>query len=181
MVKNERPNKETKKQKQELKTDIQPSMISVLHKCFSIDIRNLARYMDNATDTGRGYKEAVVATNNDLDLFISAHIRQYTDGKFNVEFWADRVEITAPLVEFISTCVKKFGPTLTGTAEVTPEDYVLAEQGMFDRMWNEVCVSISNNDQNQTVMMLTLFNPAQAKSVAIDKEVITPSNNRIKI
>ena len=118
---------------------INPTAASIYGKYFSIDVNNLSKYLKDAVDTGKDYKEVIVATNNDLDLFCEAHIRKYNDGRLNVEFWADRVEITK-------------------------EDYERVEQRNFSRMWDDVCVTMSNNDNDVLVMVLGLYNPPQSMS-----------------
>lgn len=143
---------------------INPSVPSVYGKYFSIDVNNLSKYLKGAEDTGKDYKEVIVATNNDLDLFCEAHIRKYNDGRLNVEFWADRVELTTKLVSFINDCYKRLGPCLTGECEVTKEDYERVEQRNYSRMWDDVCVTMSNNDNHVLVMMLGLYNPPQNMS-----------------
>ena len=143
---------------------ITPTTPSIYGKYFSIDVSNLSKYMKNAVDNGKDYKEVIVATNNDLDIFIEAHIRKYNNGRFNVEFWGDRVELTAKLVGFINDCYKRLGPCLTGEGEVTKEDYERVEQRNFSRMWEDVCVTMSNNDKNVLVMVLGVYNPPQNMS-----------------
>jgi hypothetical protein len=143
---------------------INPTAASIYGKYFSIDVNNLSKYLKDAVDTGKDYKEVIVATNNDLDLFCEAHIRKYNDGRLNVEFWADRVEMTSKLVGFINDCYKRLGPCITGEGEVTKEDYERVEQRNFSRMWDDVCVTISNNDNDVLVMVLGLYNPPQSMS-----------------
>jgi len=138
---------------------------SVLDKFFSIEIHDLNRYMKNAKDKG-DFKEAFADTKHDMGLFNKAQIRKYDDGSYIVIFWADRVELTDSLVEFVNTCVSLYGPTLTGEGVINNDDYQAVESGSFTRMWDKVGISISNDDENKPVMMLTLFRPKQIKLAA---------------
>lgn len=130
-------------------------------KYFSIDVTNLARYVKNAPDLGKDYRAATVSLKHDMDLFVEARIRAYNDGRLTVEFWGDRAALTPPLISFIADCSKKFGPSISGATEVTDEDYELLKRGLFNRMWDEACVTMSNNDDDVRVMVLGLFNPPQ--------------------
>ena len=141
---------------------IQPSAGSAIGKYFSIDISNLDKYLKDAQSIGKEYKEAIVEVNNDMDLFITADIRHYKDGRLTVEFWGDRAELTPKLVRFINEYVKLNGPCLDGAGEITKDDYKSVEHGDFARMWENACVNISNNSENKRVMVLGLYNPPQA-------------------
>lgn len=141
---------------------IKPSTTSPIGKYFSIDIGNLYKYMKGAPDLGKDYKEVIVTVNHDLDLFVEAHIRQFKDGHYTVEFWGDHAELTNKLVNFINEYVKMFGPCLNGATEITKDDYELVEKRRFERLWENTYVSMSNNDDNILVMVLGMNNPPQS-------------------
>lgn len=154
------------------KITINPRYSLYSAKYFTIDVTNLRRYTKNAPNLGKEYKAATVALDHDMGVFVEARIREYNDGRLTVEFWGDRAVLTPQIVRFIADCVTAFGPTLTGDTEVTQEDYDLVKQFRFNRMWNQACVTMSNNDDNVPVMVLALFNPPQQtdnKKIIIDK------------
>lgn len=155
---------------------IKPSPSSTIWKYFSIDIGNLYKYMTGAPDLGKDYREAIVPVNNDLDVFVEAHVRHFKDGHYTVEFWGDRAELTSKLAKFINEYVKLFGPCLNGAAEITKDDYVLVERKRFERLWENAYVSMSNNNENILVMVLGLNNPPQAT----EKQKSPEKSNSVK-
>ena len=157
-----------KSKKENLKKDskgssiIKPSTTSPIGKYFSIDICNLYKYIKGAPSIGKDYKEANVTVNHDLDLFVEAHIRQYKDGHYTLEFWGDHAELTDKLVKFINECVRLYGPCLNGAEEITKEDYEQVEKRRFERLWENTYVTMSNNDEGILVMVLGMNNPPQS-------------------
>ena len=133
-----------------------------LAEFFSIDIHNLDKYLGDDLENGLKYTATIQKLNNDMGLFKEAIIKRFKgDGSYQVEFWADRAGMTADLSEFVAVCCKLFGPTKTGEGEITQRDYTLIERGAFSRLWNNVWVDMSTNDDDNKVMTITLFNPEQ--------------------
>lgn len=127
---------------------------------FSIDIRQLNNYTQNAVNMGK-YSISAVPLPLDLGLFDSATIRKFDDGSFNIEFIGNKGVITADLSEFISLCVKQLGPDKSGATYLTEKDFRLLDMGAFSRMWDNVWVDMQTNEQEEKIICITIFNPKQ--------------------
>ena len=169
--------KDKSKQTETNKTTKLPNLVS--SKYFSIEINNLTKYLKDAPDLGKDYRAATVQLHHDMDLFVEARIRAYKDGRLTVEFWGDRVALTPPLISFIADCCKKYGPSISGATVVTDEDYELLRRGLFNRMWDEACVTMSNNDDDVRVMVVGLLNPPQNSSQQISSKPLENKTTKV--
>lgn len=127
---------------------------------FSLNICDLKQFTKDATDMGR-YKLGVKILPDDMGLFHSAVIREFTDGSFNVEFKSDKAVITKDLSDFISICVEQFGPDKSGASHLSDKDFLFLRSGLFSRRWDQVCIDMETNDEDIKVINLVLFNPKQ--------------------